>query len=76
MKTSKKLLLCEVTSILSGCIGCVVLGIFLVTMMFGKLPFMLDIIWLSCSFILLGVYIFSGKKAQKLQKQWDHENRR
>ena len=76
MRLNRKILWYEVTSMLSGCIGCVILGIFLVFILFGKLPLMLDLIWLGCSFILLFIYMYSNKKAQKLQKRWDYENRR
>ena len=67
MKLNKKILWYEVISILTGCVGCVILGIFLIFIMFGKLPLMLDLIWLSSSFILLFIFFFSNKRVQKLQ---------
>ena len=76
MKLNKKLLCYETLAVLSGCIGCIILAVFIVTIIFSKTALMLDLIWLTSSCVLLCIYMYSNKKVTKLQAKWDYENRR
>jgi uncharacterized membrane protein YphA (DoxX/SURF4 family) len=76
MRLNKKILLYEVASLISGCIGALMLGAFLMIGLFSRWTLAIDLIWIALSFILIFVWYFANKKAYKLQKQWDYDNRR
>jgi uncharacterized membrane protein len=76
MKIQKKILFYEVISLLTGCLGAVLLGIFLMLGLFSRWTLMIDLVWIVLSFVFIIVWYFTNKKAHKLQRQWDYENRR
>lgn len=76
MRLNKKILLYEVASLLSGCIGAVSLGILLMLGLFSRWTLAIDLIWIALSFVFVIVWYLTNKKAEKLQKQYDYENRR
>jgi sterol desaturase/sphingolipid hydroxylase (fatty acid hydroxylase superfamily) len=76
MRLNKKILLYEVASIISGCMGALMLGAFLMIGLFSRWTLAIDLIWIALSFILIFVWYFTNKYAYKLQKRWDYEHRR
>jgi|8_EtaG_2_1085327.scaffolds.fasta_scaffold05914_2 L-asparagine transporter-like permease len=76
MKTHKKILLYEIVSILTGCLGIISLALCLILMIFTEFGLMLDLIWLGITFILIFVWYYTNNKSHKLQTRWDYENRR
>ena len=44
--------------------------------LFSRWTLAIDLIWIALSFVFVIVWYLTNKKAEKLQKQYDYENRR